>query len=176
MIIGVCGKAGSGKSTFAEVLCCNLNFSMWSFAEPLKEMVEVITRSNRVWGTQEDKSEMFEPLGLTYRELLQRVGEGMRKVDKDFWVKLLAPKVLNAHDYYDIVIPDVRFTNEAKWIKANGGKIVQIVRPDNPYTVPEHVSERGFNQRYIDYTLYNIATGLELYRDMCYDTMTSFLL
>ena len=42
-----------------------------------------------------------------------------------------------------IIIPDVRFANEAEFIKnTDGGRIVQIDRPENVVEVRGHVSEQ----------------------------------
>ena len=40
MLIGVCGKAGSGKDTIADYLVKKYNFKKIALADPIKRMVE----------------------------------------------------------------------------------------------------------------------------------------
>lgn len=52
-----------------------------------------------------------------------------RKIDEDFWIKKIEKKVENNMANNIItVITDVRYVNEAKWIKNNGGFLIHITR------------------------------------------------
>jgi hypothetical protein len=79
---------------------------------------------------------------------------------QDIWVQLLARHV--ARDQPSAaVITDVRFNEEAAWITAKGGTIVEITRP-GIVAVNGHVSESGIDRKYIAHTIRNNGTIAEL--------------
>jgi hypothetical protein len=56
-----------------------------------------------------------------------------------------------------VVIADVRFPNEAEWIRAQGGEVWRIVR--EPATqAAAHASEQGIPPELIDRTIDNTGT------------------
>ncbi len=119
MIVGFSGKAGSGKTTLANFLQDEFGFVRMSFASPLKETVM------KYFGLTEEDIKTKNP---TARKILQGVGIMMREeVDKRYWIKQLEEKMI----YLDknIVIDDVRFENEADFIKRSGGILIRIERP-----------------------------------------------
>jgi hypothetical protein len=123
MIVGLCGYAGSGKSTLAGQL---EDYDKVSFAAVLKEDVRkmLLTQGVTVDFTDaEDKKE--------YRDFLVFWGAFKRKQDPDYWIKQLFLK--NAELFADssnrIVIDDVRYANEARWIMSKGGMAIHVGRP-----------------------------------------------
>jgi hypothetical protein len=74
-----------------------------------------------------------------------------------------------------VLIPDVRFKNEAKSIKKLGGTIVHLDRQtDEDVGVGSHSSEKGIPDRLIDYKIKNIST-LEELNKVTVRTLTSLL-
>ena len=81
------------------------------------------------------------PCGLTPRKALQTLGtEWGRAMHPDTWVRILVRRakgsdVLNAfgekvgYTVRRVVVSDVRFKNEFDAIKADGGKMIRVVRP-----------------------------------------------
>lgn len=146
MIIGISGKAGSGKDTAAkmlEVLYANPNISyedfankryknfadiqIVHFADSLKETAQVLFRIGE-WetNTQEGKKTTVDWIGKTVRELLQGIGQGLRDaIDFDLWVKIL---FANTEDWSNYIIADVRYPNEVKAIKERNGILLRIDR------------------------------------------------
>ena len=146
MIIGISGKAGSGKDTAAkmlEVLYANPNISyedfankryknfadiqIVHFADSLKETTQVLFRIGE-WetNTQEGKKTTINWIGKTVRELLQRIGQGLRDaIDFDLWVKIL---FANTEGWSNYIIADVRYPNEIKAIKERNGILLRIDR------------------------------------------------
>lgn len=52
-----------------------------------------------------------------------------RKLDADHWIKKIEKRVLSSIDSKIIVIiPDVRYENEVKWIQKNGGFVIHLSR------------------------------------------------
>lgn len=106
------------------------------------------------------------------RELLQRMGtEAGREVHgQDVWVDRTFNQMfkecgwdwkfeydkLTKHATSDIVIPDLRFDNEAERIKHHGGVVIKVDRGNRP--VNGHSSEKGIDATLIDVTLYNTGT------------------
>lgn len=76
------------------------------------------------------------------------------------WVQLLARRVATERPRA-VVITDVRFNEEAKWVTDNGGTVVEITRPGfGP--VNGHISESGIDRKYIAHSLSNDGTIDEL--------------
>ena len=146
MIIGISGKAGSGKDTAAkmlEVLYANPDISyedfankryknfadiqIVHFADSLKETAQVLFRIGE-WetNTQEGKKTTINWIGKTVRELLQGIGQGLRDaIDFDLWVKIL---FANTKGWSNYIIADVRYPNEIKAIKERNGILLRIDR------------------------------------------------
>lgn len=147
MIIGLAGKARSGKSTIARYLAMQYNFIELSFAEPLKDMVKVLLShiypEDELEGKykllENDKTQEIELLHQTYRFLLQTLGTewGREIVYKDIWSSILEKKL--QQNRVNVVISDLRFNNEADLIVEYGGKIILIER--DSIEVSEHKSE-----------------------------------
>ena len=148
MIIGISGKAGSGKDTAAkmlEVLYANPDISyedfankryknfadiqIVHFADSLKETAQVLFRIGE-WetNTQEGKKTTINWIGKTVRELLQGIGQGLRDaIDPNLWVKIL---FANTEDWSNYIIADVRYPNEVYAIKKRNGVRIRIDRKD----------------------------------------------
>ena len=146
MIIGISGKAGSGKDTAAkmlEVLYANPDISyedfankryknfadiqIVHFADALKETAQVLFRLGE-WetNTQEGKKTTIDWIGKTVRELLQGIGQRLRDaIDFDIWVKIL---FANTEGWSNYIIADVRYPNEVYAIKKRNGVLIRIDR------------------------------------------------
>lgn len=146
-IIGLTGLAGTGKDTVRRMLEEDHGFDGLAFADPIRQMIGELLSSNGFdssWMTERELKEQPIPgLGVSYRELAQRLGDWGRAMDTDFWVKIAANFVGELQHRGDahIVISDVRFVNEAKWIREAGGEIWRIERP-GAAPVRDHESER----------------------------------
>ena len=146
MILGIHGKMGSGKSLCSKMITSilednNINSEIKSFAKPIYEVIGAIFQMG-VEEIKQNKNTMVKPrsfMGMkTYRELLQTIGMELRdNVDIDIWIDALFGKG-NSKILQDWtgglkwwIIDDLRFLNELKRIKQNGGKIIKIFR-DTP--------------------------------------------
>lgn len=148
-IIGISGKKGSGKDTFAQFLKEELEKQLGktvkvdSFAANLKQCCAILSgQYSCVFYNQNLKDKKANFLSLTNRELMQKFGDLTRSLDKDIWVKSLFNKYLDNPPEY-LIISDVRFKNEAEHIKKLDGVLIRIesdrVKEDN------HISEIELN-------------------------------
>lgn len=155
--MGFAGLARVGKDTAAQVLIKEFGYVQESFADPIRKFVAHILG----WSLAEleaRKEDYIEWLGTTPRRMMQTVGTewGRIGVNDLIWVN----RTLRAVDHNRInlfsptVITDVRFDNEAEAIRAAGGVVVHIVRPDALKT-SAHVSENGVTRHPRDYVLIN---------------------
>ena len=169
-IIGLTGPAGSGKDTVRQMLEQNHHCSGLAFADPMRAMLAPLLDLCGVgneWMTQRELKELPIPgLGQSYRVLAQRLGtEWGRSIDPDFWVKVAAAsmaEVMNIKGPDTVfVISDVRFDNEAQWVKDHGGVIWHIHRP-SAQAVAAHQSENGIRPELVDLNILNKYTLREL--------------
>lgn len=140
MIIGFGHKAQTGKDTAADYLVSKYRYTRVAFAEALKRtaMAAFGFTVDQVYGDKKLDIDLF--WGNTPAHFLQVIGTDLfrDKVDQDFWVKRLHNDLVTAADalnkniaHLKVVIPDVRFHNEAEAIKSWGGIVVRVDRDES---------------------------------------------
>lgn len=72
------------------------------------------------------KEEVLQLIGKSPRTILIEVGNKIREVYAETWIETLLAR---AGDYDYVLIPDLRYENEAKIVKNSGGLLVKVVRP-----------------------------------------------
>lgn len=160
-LIGLTGYAGSGKDTVREILVRNHEFDGIAFADPIRDMLGGLFDScgvSETWMTERELKERDIPaLGASYRKLAQTLGtEWGRSIHPEFWLKIAAAKIEMYRGYQckGVVISDVRFPNEAEWVRAQGGVIWKILRP-GVEPVRAHASEDLIASLPYDYVIDN---------------------
>lgn len=155
VIVGLVGAAGSGKDAVAEILIRKHGFIRIAFADEVKR----IARDDFGWDGRKDAKG---------RRLLQRVGtECGRAYDPDIWIKKLRldPRFSTSAK---MVIPDVRFQNEAHFIGLEGGVVARIGGRRGYYRwwhpAYWHRSEREARRIKADMSLDNSGTLADLER------------
>ena len=161
MLIGISGKAQSGKDTLGKFLCERYRCLHYYFAKPLKEGAKIM------FALTDDqianKEVPIEPWGISPRTIYQRLGtEVGRGIDVNIWVKN-AEMFVKSVAGRTVVITDVRFDNEALWIHNRGGVVINIERDQKDIYENRHSSEGGLSPDSIDLTIYNNGT----IEDMC---------
>lgn len=133
MIIGISGKAGSGKDTIANYLHDEYGFSRIAFADPMKSFCSELFdwEYDTLWGPSELREKVDPKWGFSPRKALQLLGtEWGRALDVDMWVKIGIEKAKQKlrDGYPGVVITDCRFPNEVGHVKAAGGHMVRLLR------------------------------------------------
>jgi hypothetical protein len=139
-IIGLSGYAGSGKDEAARALIAR-GWLRVAFADPLRECLlalnPIIAESHPSAAGPYRLRECVERHGWQVakqysevRQLLQRMGTevGREIIDNNLWLNIAA-RTIDASSVPGVVITDVRFSNEARFIHERGGLIVRISRP-----------------------------------------------
>lgn len=145
-IIGICGLAGSGKDTVADMICKKYeNWKEMAFADALKDAVSVLFGwdRNMVYGKdgnlrkKREEVDKFwaKELGIdnfTPRVALQMIGTDVFRnhFNDKFWLICLKKKIKDNIGH--TVITDVRFPNEMEMIREMGGQIIQVIRGELP--------------------------------------------
>lgn len=168
MLIGLAGRAGSGKDTVAEMVASAVGLmgeraQVTGFAEPLYEAVSAITGIPvHQLHDRRFKEEIIPWLGKSPRQLLQTLGTewGRNTIHPDLWVRVTMEKV-RAAPGTTFLITDVRFDNEARAIRGAGGRVFRVIRPGHECLAAgaaQHESEAGVNDGLIDGVIVNDGT------------------
>jgi len=183
MIIGVSGKARSGKDTFAEMLARELqiqtgqSYVLMAYAHELKLKVQKDFDLSyaQLWGDEKEHAdnryrrpewkhlERGTMLFWTPREIMQNYGQFFRTINYDFWVDHLF-NVIEEKEYNNVIITDLRHINEVDAVVDRGGFHVRVEREEEEATHnKQHISETALDDGHrIDFTVNNHWTLKEL--------------
>jgi hypothetical protein len=139
VLIGLIGKKSSGKTTASEFLCKKFDYVNYAFADPLKQICMILGAPRwAVYGTQEEKERIVPELGISGRQMMQRLGTELFRdlfptilpdfilgKSKKIWIHLFEEKLKKTPN---MVVSDVRFYDEAETIIRNGGILLRINR------------------------------------------------
>ena len=164
-VIGFAGKARSGKDTAGAYLVEQYHFLRYSFAQPLKDGAKAMF--NLTDEQEKNKDKVIEPWGKSPREIYQLLGTDIaRTIDRRVWIKnaeMFVKKSLGR----SIVITDVRFKNEAEWIKSLGGVVIFLEsKTRGIHTRTLHASENGLTADDVDLIIENDGTINALYEKL----------
>lgn len=133
LLIGLSGKAGSGKSTAAAYLCDCYGYHEFAFAGALKEVAGLVFGFTTEQLHGDLKEAVDERWGVTPRWCLQWLGTEVLKAKwPDIWVRALRREImdfLGTNGERRIVVSDVRFADEAAALKRMGAKLWRLERP-----------------------------------------------
>lgn len=164
-LIGLTGAARSGKSTVAEMLSEH-GYTIYNFADPIKNGVATMFAplGHCMLSHLKDDHRKDWPItgfGLSPRDLWKSLGTewGRFRVRPDIWIRIAAARLARqtAQEFMPAAcFADVRFTDEAKWIRDCGGEIWEISRPGTEKKRRHaHPSEIGIARHLIDHWIKN---------------------
>ncbi len=143
-VLGLSGKAGQGKDAVYEYILRPRGWKRWSFAHPIKAAGV---------GNGFSVIEVTETKPPHVRKWLQEYGteEHRNKYRPDFWIRAASYWMHTLErdlGVRHVVFTDVRFPNEANWIRSQGGKLVRL--QGRPYPLAgtpaaEHPSETALD-------------------------------
>lgn len=200
-IIGISGKMGVGKDTVAELIAKHIKINdeyivvrPKLFALNIKRIVEILSGVSLKWKstdnfdmptmdyTQEQKEILVPEYNMTIGNMLQQIGTNIFRehFDKDVWVKSLF-STYGKHEMENEIwiITDVRFPNEADFIKELGGTLIRIVGDPKKHNVsstrdPNHPTEIALDDyNKWNYVIYNNGSLKDL-DDIIKDTVTDY--
>lgn len=178
MIVGISGFARTGKDTAANYLVKHHGFTRVSFADTLRDLAfradpqievgeDLVPLSGVVSAHTWEGAKDFPQV----RGFLQRLGVGAREIlGENIWVDAAFREMQKAPTDR-IVVPDVRFPNEAnaiRWnppqtgpITATKGTLIRLHRPGfGP--INSHPSETALDNYHFDHDIDNDGTVDEL--------------
>lgn len=149
-ILAICGRAQSGKSTLARLLCNRHKYEINDFADPLKDMLRALLMMQgmseaeafeRLYGSIKELP-CLELCGRTTRHAMQTLGTEWRDmIDKNLWVEVWNKRILHKPK---VVVGDMRFPHEFERVRLLGGKVISLIRGEDFSFAPLHESERHF--------------------------------
>lgn len=162
-VIGITGKAGSGKDTVALMINKLLGnkYHIRRYSGKLKEVASILLGVPvEKFEDQEYKKSTLggEWNNITVREFLQTLGTDCVRygLHDDAWVIAL----WNDYKEGDWIIPDVRFNNEADAITDRRGLIIKVQRPG--IKTMDHASENELETIIPHYTIINDGSFFDL--------------
>lgn len=159
-ILGITGFKQSGKDEACKAIqsyLTNVRTRRIGFADALKEEI------SESLGVSLDFIEMNKTI---FRPMLQWHGTDFRRnlFGDDYWIRKVSLKLIewskDSKAPYLVIIPDVRFQNEADFIHNNHGKILRIIREDSN---DAHTSESSVVKIHADETIVNRFMPLHQY-------------
>lgn len=141
-VIGFSGKIGSGKDSAATFLIQALEkhdlpeYTRYAFARPLKEATSFMFG----WTMDQIEDRTFKEAvdpkwGFTPRRAMQLLGtEFGRALKPSLWLDFATKNLKQAREdgWAGLIVTDVRFENEAQWIRDNGGLLIHVTREYDP--------------------------------------------
>lgn len=152
LVLGICGGAGSGKTTLAKLLS-PLGWQRTRFSAGLKGMLAAFllqqgVDNRTVWQMLDGDLKETPTLFFNHRtprHAMQTLGTEWRNlIHRDLWVDAWRRHVETTPAHAKILVDDLRFQHEAQAIRAMGGKIVRVLRPSTIREITvagAHISE-----------------------------------
>lgn len=164
-VIGISGLARTGKDTVANFILAQVGGYRYSFADPMRDMLKAlgIDLTDPYW--QERKEKPIAALGTSPRHLMQTLGTewGRNMIHPDIWLTMAKQRLLAFGP--GMIISDVRFENEAAWVRSLGGLVIHVLRPKAD-KISDHASETGVVIDDLDFVLHNNGTLEQLFDDV----------
>lgn len=186
-IIGMCGRAHSGKTMLSDYLIKKYGYKKVYFAQSLKEFCAVLlgfssvdemnkhkteekeyilnskdiehisTRTNIPYEVVLGEVESIKSVFKSVRHALQFIGTDLIRKYNPDWHVNELIQRIQKITHNKIIIDDVRFPNEVKVLEEMGAKLFFIVRP-HLENVTHHASEESLTWQKFDNVIINNTT------------------
>lgn len=146
-----------------------VRFQIAKFAYPVYQIAAILTGHETVEEIMNDKFKTsiwaMGTRSCSGREILQKVGEGMRKaIDEGVWIGIMSRKIRNSKAP-GIIISDLRMLDEFAFLKGAGATVIRI-DGRQAKGVPSHRSETELEHIGADYVVTNNGSYLGLARQL----------
>ena len=176
-LIGVCGLPYAGKDSIIQYLATQYQVMQCAFGDPIKLATMQIYGLSLAQVTTGLKDRVDPRWRKTPRELLQHTGATARQAAPHVWVHALMTTVVHPMLAAGLAvgISDVREPIEAEAIRAAGGIIWRVIRPDAktiaqrlgmPTSSGNNPLEQGLEGIPVQATLVNDGTLDDLHRQI----------
>lgn len=162
LVVGIAGLPHSGKDTVAQFILAKFGGYRYAFADPIVRMLNAGFQTD--FRSEEWVANKERPIPMagnkSPRELRQLLGTewGRNMVDKDLWITLAkAERIRNGPG---MVIPDVRFPNEATFIRERG--VLIHVEGPHGFVTHAHSSDTPLARLTDDLVIVNDGTLSDL--------------
>lgn len=183
MLIGLHGKARTGKDTVTNHLIEKYKLRRFGPSVPVKDTTAAMFNIPRWWLDDDTMKESYvEFWGMTVRQMAQKVGkESSRDVfGDDIWLRHVERQLLQIEKnweiddptmniggpaiYNGIILADIRYANEAEWVRDHNGFVIFLIRDNAPPIAgfEGHEGEKGLSLDLADSVIYNNGTIEEL--------------
>lgn len=157
-LVAIAGRAGSGKTTAATMIpgaaVVQLADPLYAGLSAMLGIPEAMLRDRAF------KAATLPGIGKSPRQLLQTLGTewGRQTIRDDIWLVMLERRIerLAAEGVPVVAVADVRFENEADWVRGRGGEVWHVYR-DVP-RIGDHSSEQGLAVHACDRLVENTGT------------------
>lgn len=165
IIIGLTGPAGSGKDTVGDWLERDHAFTRIALADPIRVGLKAMLGLSSSDFKSPRKETPIAWLGRSPRALMQTLGTewGRNLVTSDIWVRRASQTIAALPQPRLVVVTDIRFEDEAAWLRNIGGTLWHIRRAHVP-RVRAHISEAGVALAEGDLVIENNGTLDDLHR------------
>ena len=166
-LIGITGRARSGKDTIAKYLWTRYEFTRIALADPLKLAAQQAFGLTQAQLGDELKDVVIPYWGIAPRQMYQQIGDSFKeKFGEDFWIKRWRLSYGMFMDTDHVVVPDVRFDNEVNEIRSLNGVLIRVVRGTGLEGVAgQHKSEAGITLP-VNYTIDNRGSLADLHAEV----------
>lgn len=177
-LIGIGGYARVGKDTVGKsiltyaAVVLNKPYKRVAFADELKKEIDPFVKENfgfSVFSANDEQKKIIRPL-------LVGLGESRRIQNPEYWIYKAKLQVeINKNNGIGSIVTDVRYKNEAQWIKDNGGIVIYIHR--NGIFAPNPTEEESIPevQNIADYILGMSNFRKGNYSEKVYKQIASFI-
>lgn len=157
--IAICGTLRSGKDTVANMIQDNHDFCKFAFAEGIWATIELLFPE--VYAKRQNEKP---------RKLLQDLGQGIRKIDPDVWVRYTFNRIKEV-GAERVLVTDLRQPNEFDALKKAGFFIIRVnaepeIRIERARAAGDnfnfqdllHETEKHVQSFRVDFDIYNNTT------------------
>lgn len=162
-LIGLAGAKGAGKDTVGEIIGHTNGFARIALADPLRAGLQsMFGLEIEVFEDRGLKELPIDWLSTSPRRLMQTLGTewGRNHIAHDVWLRVAARRI-EKEEAPGVVVTDVRFEDEAAWVRSMGGVVWHIQRP-SLIQCDAHVSEAGVLIRDGDAVITNSGSIVDL--------------